>query len=180
MRTHGAMTVATVIVATSILLAVAAPVTNAQDPIVSPARPLVTRRTDQMMAGRFAHGAYVGSFEARRVSPTQATAQVRVGLPAGATGPEGEAERELVLDASASLSEDGRKTSVIVDGHGRKLTPGLKRALTDLSLRLERHLDPYGQELPPQEDLLVRSSLYWAEAPVGLELERREVRPPAR
>jgi hypothetical protein len=110
------MTIATMIVATSTLLAVAALATNAQRRIAPIPGFLITERTEERIAGRFTHGAYVGVFEANKESSSLASAQVRVGLPAGVTEPGREAERELVLDASAQFSEGGEKTSVIIDG----------------------------------------------------------------
>jgi len=124
----------------------------------------ITTHTRDHIAGYLDDGAFRVEFESRMENPRLVSVQVRI--------------NDLVLDASAEFGEDGQKKLIVIDGHGKPLSPEDKRALIALSGALERHLDAYKRELPSHQDLLVRSVGLWAEAPVGYPLERREVRPP--
>lgn len=126
----------------------------------------ITSRTTEEIEGVFNKGSSTVKFKSRMESPTQVSVQVQV--------------NDLVLDASAELGEDGKKKVVIIDGHGKALSPEDKRALIALNYELERYLHPFSQpqNIRPHEDLLVRTEGYWAEAPVGFPLERQEVLSP--
>jgi hypothetical protein len=102
-------------------------------------------------------------FESRMETSSRVSVQVRV--------------HDLILDAVAELDANGQKKLVIIDGHGKLMTLKNKEALTELAKLLEHQLDPYKQDVLPHEDLLVRTVNLWAEAPVGFQLTRQEIRP---
>jgi hypothetical protein len=123
----------------------------------------ITVRTSEEIAGTLSGTPSDVAFEARMKTPLIVSVQVRV--------------NDLVLDASAELGEDGQKQLVVIDGYGKALSPEDKKALIELSGRLEHYLDPYRRQVPPHEDLLARTVGLWAEAPVGYPLTRQEIRP---
>jgi hypothetical protein len=102
-------------------------------------------------------------FEARRESAVLATVEVTVGA--------------LVLTADADLI-GGELDSVDLDGGGSALTDSDKTLLTKLSNELESYLEAGTATLDVQEDLLLRTVGYWAEAPVGLTIGSSTVTAP--
>ncbi len=124
---------------------------------------LVTSDTGQELVGILEEGSADAAFESRMETPRRVSLQVRV--------------KDLVLDSSAELEDDGRKRAVVIDGHGMALSAEDKETLILLSRELQRRLRPDRRDLPPHEDLLLRMVLYWAEAPVGFPIGRREVSP---
>lgn len=82
-----------------------------------------------------------------------------------------------------SLSVDAQRNlktqTVVLDGHGKEITARQKKALTALCRELEQSFGALGTELPPSQDLLLRSVCYQAEAPVGYMLTRVTEEPPS-
>jgi hypothetical protein len=125
----------------------------------------ITTHTDKEIIGGLKGVSSDVTFEARMETPYLVSVRVQV--------------NDLILDASAKLGEDGQKQLVVINGYGKTLSLEDKKALIELSGLLEQYLDPYKRQLPPHEGLLVQSTMYWAEAPVGYTFTRQEVRPPS-
>ena len=80
----------------------------------------------------------------------------------------------LVIDAKRDL----RTQDVVAGGHGKKITAAQKQTLTKICEEFERSFDPLGTPMSQQKDLLLRSTCYYAEAPVGYELTDTMIRAP--
>jgi hypothetical protein len=104
----------------------------------------------------------LASFEAHRTSAVEATVEVTVGA--------------LTLTAVADLVA-GQLDSVDLDGAGDSLTVADKTNLSALSNELEEYLEVATASLDIQEDLLLRTIAYWAEAPVGFAIGSMTVTP---
>jgi len=71
---------------------------------------------------------------------------------------------------------DLRAQTLTVTTGNHRITASEKRALTRLCSKLEFSLGSLGTVLPQKEDLLLRSTCYFAEAPVGYELQDIKLR----
>jgi hypothetical protein len=81
----------------------------------------------------------------------------------------------LKINAKRNL----RTETVVQGAGGKRITAEQKRALTALCKEFERSFGPVGAQLPPEEDLLVRSTCFFAEAPAGAELKTETVPKPS-
>jgi len=144
------------------IIAYAALAQSQQPRIPKPSDTDVTARTMKPIRGVYTYGSYRLSYAARMKDPSQAIVRIQ--------------SAELTLDATADLGPNRRPQRVVLNGYGRKLSPELKKALAEFSNELERDLNPDDRELAPQEDLLLRCAMYWAEAPVGEKIGRQELR----
>lgn len=81
---------------------------------------------------------------------------------------------DLPIKARQNLGTD----TIVWGGDGKKITVGQKRALLALCRELERSYGPLGTDMPPEKDLLIRSTCYYADAPVGYELKNMTLGPP--
>ena len=121
----------------------------------------ITTHTSGEIVGRFKQGSSNVLFESRMETSQRAAVQVRV--------------NDLLLDASGELEEGGQRITVIIDGYGKALLPEDKRALMALTGLLEQYLEPYKQQLPLHEGLLMATVAVSGEAPAGYKLIRREI-----
>lgn len=81
----------------------------------------------------------------------------------------------LVIDAKRNL----RTRVVVAGGHGREITAAEKKTLRAVCQEFERSFGTLGAPMPPEEDLLVRSTCYYAEAPVGYQLTDKTIKVPS-
>lgn len=82
-------------------------------------------------------------------------------------------------DLSVDAKRDLKAQTLTVGADGEKMNTRQKRALTTLCRKLELYLGALGTELPQEEDLLLRTTCYFAEAPVGYELKNKTLRGPS-
>lgn len=77
----------------------------------------------------------------------------------------------LTINAKRNL-----RTEMVSQGAGgKRITVKQKQALTALCTEFEKSLGPVGAKLPPEKDLLVRSTCFFAEAPAGIRLKTETV-----
>lgn len=84
--------------------------------------------------------------------------------------------RIKVNGKSLGVTRNQRTKTLRRDGNGQVLTMKDKQALAGLANKLGRSLRFSLRELPPQEDLLVRTISYYTEAPVGYRVRDMVVR----
>jgi hypothetical protein len=80
---------------------------------------------------------------------------------------------------SVQAKRDLQTQTLTVTTGNHTITATEKRALTRLCQEFERSLGSLGTVLPQKEDLLLRSTCYLAEAPVGYELDDITLRGPS-
>lgn len=83
--------------------------------------------------------------------------------------------RVVAGDLTISARKNPRTQAGAWGGSGKRITAEEKRTLSALCLELQCSFGPLGTTMPPEEDLLVRSTCYFAEAPVGYKLADKTV-----
>lgn len=94
----------------------------------------------------------------------------------GSVADEGEDRSSMVRLEAGGLTIDTKRNlrtrMVTMDGHDETITVDERKSLLALCRELESSFGALGTSMQPQEDLLVRSTCYYAEAPVGYKLAK--------